>query len=366
MPVKVAELVTLLESFAPPALAEEWDNVGLLTGRSDRAVTKVLLALDVTPEVVGQAVSVGAEMIISHHPLIFSPLKSLAETNWHTRMLAMIIKNELAVYSAHTNLDMATDGVNDVLAKKLSLLNVEKLHTGKYEELHKIAVFVPLSHAEVVATAMTQKGAGHIGNYSDCTFQMQGTGTFRPLEGSSPFIGQNGQLEKVKEIKIETIVNANRQQEVIAAMLAAHPYEEVAYDIYTLLNKNHSEGLGRIGELPDELDTREFAKFVKVALDIEHILYVDAGKPVKKVAVCGGAGGDFLKYAIQAGVDLFLTGDVKYHTAQEALLSDISIVDAGHQGTEKHIMPVLAEKIKIWDNTLEVILAKEKSIFQQL
>ncbi len=370
MPVKVRDLICLLESYAPPRLAESWDNVGLLAGSPESIVDKVLLTLDVTPDVVKKAVGEKAQLIISHHPLLFSPVKSLAQTGWQNKMLAELIKNDIAVYSAHTNLDIAEGGVNDVLAAKLSLNNVGNLYLTQKEQLRKIAVFVPVSHAEQVACAMTEAGAGHIGKYSGCTFQAKGTGTFRPLAGASPFIGEAGRLERVEEVKIETVVTQECQQSVLAAMLATHPYEEVAYDMYSLLNSVGETSLGRIGELAEEMTVREFAAFARNALYLPGIRYADAGKPVKKVAVCGGAGGDLVKEALVAGADVLLTGDVKYHAAQEATFAGLSIVDAGHQGTERHIMPVLAAKIEDWATAckqeLKVLLADEEEIFKFL
>ena len=365
MPLKVKNIIDCLENLAPPSYAEKWDNVGLMTGNAENDVKTVMLSLDVTPDVVEQAIKQKAQMIVSHHPLIFSPLKTLAETSWQSRMLADIIRADITVYSAHTNLDSAVGGVNDVLAEKLGLMDVSILDTSNVEPLCKIVVFVPEGYADKVRTAMTNAGAGHIGEYKDCTFMTDGTGTFRPLEGTKPFIGRIGRLEKVKEVRLETIIMEKDEKKVLTAMIKAHPYEEVAYDIYPLRNRLVLAGLGRVGVLKQLLTAKQLAEKVKKALKADAVTYSDAGRKIKKVAVCGGAGTDFIDTAIRQGADAFVTGDVKYHAAQKALLDGMTLIDAGHQATE---MPVLGKLQELLQDIkgLKIIIAREKIVIRQL
>ena len=365
MPVKVKDVMACLENMAPPSYAEKWDNVGLMTGSMENDAETVMLTLDVTPDVAEQAVKQKVQMIVSHHPLIFAPLKTLAETSWQNRMLAAIIRSGIAVYSAHTNLDSAAGGVNDVLAEKLGLMDVSILDTSRTELLCKIVVFVPRDYADKVRTAMTNAGAGHIGKYSDCTFMAEGTGTFRPLDGTEPFIGKKDRLEKVDEVRLETIIRESDEKKVLSAMIKAHPYEEVAYDIYPLKNKLSVAGLGRIGALQQPLTARQLAGHVKKALKADAVTYTDAGRKIKKVAVCGGAGADFLDVALMQGADAFVTGDVKYHAAQKALFAGLTVIDAGHQATEMPVLDRLRETLSTIKG-LKLITAKEKIVIRQL
>ena len=368
MPVKVKELVEFLECFAPLKLAEKWDNAGLLLGDPDNSVQKIMLSLDVTPDVAEQAIKNKVELIISHHPLIFDGIKNLAQTNWKNRMLALLLKNNIAVYCAHTNLDIANGGVNDILANRLGLQNISVLQKSGQDKLFKIVVFVPEKNCKQVMFAMTGKGAGHIGKYSDCTFQTKGVGTFRPLSGSNPFIGTQGDLQSVNEVRLETIVPDGIKSAVLTAMLAAHPYEEVAYDVYELQNNFNSWGIGRIGDLPKKLTVRQFSLLVRQALSLDYVVCADAGNKIKRVAVVGGAGADFVKAALAMGADALVTGDVKYHSAQEASFSGLTIIDAGHQGTEWPVLDVLQEHLAQFSagKKLKIIIAEEKNILQQL
>ena len=366
--IKVQDIVQVMEEYAPLHLAEKWDNPGLLTGSLQQTVNKVMLALDVTPDVVKQAIAEDVQMIIAHHPVIFSPLKNLAETNWQNKMLAEILRHNIAVYCAHTNLDITNNGVNDILANKLALQNIKDLSILGQEQLRKIVVFVPFDYVDKVANAMSQEGAGHIGKYSDCTFRVEGTGTFKPLTGTKPFIGQVDNLEKVSEIRLETVVTKDNEQRVIKAMLDNHPYEEVAYDVYALLNEYNSWSLGRIGELTEQLSVAEFAQKVKKALNLEYVLYADAGKKVKKVAVCGGSGSDLIDIALKKGADVLVSADFKYHTVQQAKFSGLSVVDASHQGTELPIVNTLHDYLikQFPSKKLAVLLAQEEFILQHV
>lgn len=343
MRIKCRDIMAELERLAPKYLAEDWDNIGLLVGSPDRDVRKLLVTLDVDQEAVNQAIFLGADMIIAHHPLIFKGITDIRTDLPLGSLLAGIIKHEIAVYAAHTNLDSAAGGVNDILAERLSLRDIRPLTVKYQEKLYKLVVFVPTAQAEEVRMAMTEAGAGHIGNYSHCTFQTQGVGTFLPWGNTNPFIGQQGRLEYVDECRIETIIPERLRSKVIDAMLAAHPYEEVAYDEYVLLNSGASYGLGRVGYLTQQVSLQEFVQQTKTALSVNTVRV--AGTPeklVKKVAVCGGSGASLIKEASQAGADVLVTGDVKYHEAQQAIAAGLAIIDAGHFATEQPVVEHLA------------------------
>ncbi|MDR3565171.1 MAG: Nif3-like dinuclear metal center hexameric protein [Negativicutes bacterium] len=347
MSVKCQTIIDAVHELAPLHLAESWDNVGLLVGCADQAINKILVALDVTPELALRATNEGVDMIIAHHPLIFEPLTSIRTDQPLGRTLASLIKADIALLAVHTNLDAAAKGVNDVLADRLGLRGKRPLVVSQQEKLLKLVVFVPASHSEEVRAAITGAGAGHIGNYSDCTFQTTGTGTFLPLPGTSPFTGQQGKLEYAPEIRLETILPATLSRKVVGAMLQAHPYEEVAYDLYPLENQSPATGLGRLGELAETMTFGEFAAKVKIALQADHVRAVgDSRRLVKIVAVCGGAGASVISQAAAAGADVLVTGDVKYHEAQAAQQMGLAVIDAGHFATERPAVDGIASYLK--------------------
>ncbi len=351
MSVKCSELVTALEKLAPKHLAETWDNIGLLIGSPEQNIHKIFVTLDVDQDAVRQAINVGADMIVAHHPVIFKGITSIRTDLPFGSMLFDLIKNKIAVYAAHTNLDSAPGGVNDILAHKLGLKEIKPLTTVYQEQLHKLVVFVPSSHVEEVRVAMTEAGAGHIGNYSHCTFLTKGVGTFLPLASTSPFIGKVGALEYVEESRLETIVPAPLRFPVITAMLAAHPYEEVAYDDYLIQNKGNNYGLGRIGRLADAISLEDFIKQVKCSLMVNSINVAGSvHKTINQVAVCGGSGASLINTALKAGADVLVTGDVKYHEAQQAVAAGLAVIDAGHFATElpvvEGVTAYLVEQIK--------------------
>lgn len=339
MSVTCREVIAELEKLAPAYLAEKWDNVGLLVGHPEQTVRTILVTLDVDQQAVEQAIAVGADMIVAHHPVIFKGVNRIRSDFPQGNLLFALIQNGVAVYAAHTNLDIAPGGVNDVLAQKFALKNSRPLTEVYREQAHKLVVFVPVSHADQVRMAMAEAGAGHIGNYSHCAFQTQGVGTFLPLADTTPYIGQQGKLEFVDECRIETIVPGRLRSRIIQAMLAAHPYEEVAYDDYVLDNKEASYGLGRIGELTESVLLGEFISQVKSKLNLNSLKVAGSSKTrINKVAVCGGSGADLIKHAIAAGADVFLTGDVKYHEAQQGVNEGLAIIDAGHFATEQPVV----------------------------
>lgn len=344
MSIKCQVIIDAIEALAPRYLAESWDNVGLLVGNPAQPIEKVMTCLDISEKLVDSAIAQNVNMIIAHHPLIFKPFKNLRTDFPQGRMLAKLIKADIAVYAAHTNLDIADGGVNDILAKKLGLTQIKPLTISHQEELVKLVVFVPSDYEEMVQAAIGKAGAGYIGKYSHCCFKVPGKGSFMPLEGTQPFIGKQNQLASVEEIRIETIMPTKITSRVVKAMLKVHPYEEVAYDLYPLKNVGKQAGLGRIGMLAEPISAENFAKKTKQLLCLETIRLVgDKQALIKKVALCSGSGAEFIRKAVFAGADMLVTGDVKYHEAQSALENSICVLDAGHFGTE---MPIAKELAK--------------------
>jgi dinuclear metal center YbgI/SA1388 family protein len=344
MAVKARYVTSLIEELAPKRLAEDWDNVGWQVGDSRSEVNTVLVSLDPSPAALAQAKRLKAELLVTHHPLLFRPLKHLRLDLPAEQLVARFLEAKIGVYSAHTNLDNARQGTSEVLAQKLGLTNTEVLIPGKGQKLYKLVTFVPSSQVENVRQALAAVGAGWIGNYSHCTFQVAGKGTFLPLEGTNPYIGQPGVIEYVDELRLETIVPEERLGLAVSRMLAAHPYEEVAYDIYPLAREGQAYGLGRVGQLPQKTTLAEFVQTVKKALGLTEVTVVGDGNiPIQKVAVCGGSGSSLVSRAHFVGADVLVTGDVKYHDAQEADLLGLSVVDAGHAGTENPVVLALAD-----------------------
>lgn len=363
MPATCKEVFTLIEDLAPRRLAESWDRVGLQVGDPRTGVSKVLLTLDVTPGVVEEAKEKGAELIVSHHPLMLKPLTSICLDRPDGELIATLIRSGITVYAAHTNLDIAPGGVSFALAKKLGLGNLSVLHPTGRERYLKLAVFVPEEHLEPVRLAILEAGAGWIGRYSHCSFKTQGTGTFKPLEGTRPYIGSPGHLEQVAEFKLETALPAANIKRVIGAMLKAHPYEEVAYDVYPLEKDGPAYGLGMVGTLPEPLTFRRFVQTVREALSQPGVKA--GGHPesmVRKVAVCGGSGAELWTDALGSGADTYVTGDVKYHTAQDMLGAGLKFVDAGHYGTEAAVLSTLCDylqgRFRAENMAVEVLLSQ--------
>jgi len=352
MSLTVAELIKLINDLAPPGLAEEWDNVGLQVGDLTQTVHRVLVSLDVDERVIDEAVSQKADMIISHHPMFFHPVKNILFHHPLGKEVRKLIKNDISVFSAHTNLDIAPGGINDFLAELLNLAEVELLAETREDKLLKLVVFVPCDYLEQVRNAISEAGAGHIGQYSHCTFAAPGEGTFLPLEGTNPFIGERGKIEKTAEYRLETIVPSHMVNPVLEAMIKSHPYEEVAYDIYPTALEGTKYGLGRIGNLSRPVSLEQLAGIVKETLGINVLRVVgNLEQLISKVAVCGGAGMSLLSAARNKGAQCLITGDSKYHEGQNALAQGIAVIDAGHYATEALFMPRLAMKLK---NTLAV------------
>jgi len=344
LPVKCQNIINLIERVAPKSLAEDWDNAGLNIGNPAGDINGVLVTLDVNFQTVEEAVALGANLIVCHHPVIFKPLKSIRSDLPQGNLLTELVKRDISVYCAHTNMDSAREGVNQALAELLQLEDIEVLSPSKADGLYKIVVFIPEDHEDAVRDAMTRAGAGWIGNYSDCTFSVHGTGTFKATEGCNPFIGEIGALERAAEVRLETVVREKLADRVIREMIKAHPYEEVAYDLYPLANQQEKLGLGRIGKLPQRVRLRQFMDMVKDRLDVPVLRYGgDPDAEVRKIAVCGGSGASLIHTAVFTGAEVFLTGDLKYHESQEAVNLGLSFVDAGHYATEFPVVRKLSQ-----------------------
>jgi dinuclear metal center YbgI/SA1388 family protein len=344
--MRCEKIISIIEDWAPKSIAWEKDNVGLQVGSLQREIKNILLCLDVDEKVVDEAVKKNCNLIISHHPLLFRYLKRIdTEKNKTSRIIEKLIKKEITLYSAHTNLDFAKGGVSFKLADKLGLLNQQFL-LHQSSNLNKLIVFVPADSADKVAGAMHIAGAGIIGEYSNCSFRTSGTGTFKSSNKSKPTIGRKGKLEKVSEVKIEASVNSFNLSKVIAEMKKVHPYEEVAYDVYPLANENVNYGMGVIGDLQKELSEKEFLNHVSKSLKIKEFRFAKGSKSIlKRVAVCGGSCSELLDTAIKSGADVFVTADVKYHTFQDAE-NQILLIDAGHYETEIHSLDAIKNRIE--------------------
>ncbi len=334
-----------MEDWAPPGIAWKQDNVGLQIGDPNEEVAGVLTALEVTREVVREALQKKCNLIITHHPLIFKPLHNLTPHTLSGNLALTIARNNLNLYAAHTNLDFTRDGVNFVLSEKLNLQDVDFLYQES-GSMKKISVFVPRDYVEAVTNAMTKAGAGIIGDYEACSFQIRGTGTFRPLEGAQPFSGEVGKLQYEDEVRVEMVSPVWKTNAVVSAMIDAHPYDEVAYDIYPNEAIDPMYGAGVIGSLPESMQVDEFIAHVKNSVEIPAVRWTrGASTTIKQVAVCGGSGSDLMHTAVQKKADAFITADIKYHAFHEAR-GVIHLIDAGHYETEVFIVEAIANRLK--------------------
>jgi dinuclear metal center YbgI/SA1388 family protein len=345
--MKIADLVAVLEKYAAPELQEEYDNAGLITGSLSWNCNGALCTLDVTVETLKEAKKNNCNLIIAHHPIIFRGLKRITGKTYVEQVIIEAIKNDIAIYAAHTNLDNIVLGVNGMIAKKLGLKNITILQP-KNKMLRRLITFAPVDKAEEVRKAIFEAGAGHIGKYSECSFNSDGTGTFKAGEGANPYVGEIGERHQEKETKIEIVYPYYLENQVVKALIDNHPYEEVAYDIFTMDNVHFGIGAGIIGELEEPMGEKDFLKFIKERFKAEGIRHTELlGKPIKKVAVCGGAGSFLIKKAAQMGADIYITADVKYHDFFDAE-GKLVLADIGHYESEQFtidlIHDLLAEK----------------------
>ncbi len=332
--IKLSDIVGIINKKFPFALAEDWDNSGLQIGDPQKQIHKIMVALDPLPAVIESAIQQQADLLITHHPLIFSPLRQITTSSTTGSILLKAATSGLSILSMHTNYDIADDGLNDHLASLLQISNTSPLRISSRSELVKFVVFVPLDHLEPVRSALSTHSAP-IGNYKDCSFSSPGEGTFWPLEGAVPSIGSVGSLEKVPEQRLELLLYREQLPKAIKTLLAVHPYEKPAFDCYPLLNDAPASGLGRVGLLDKPVKVSDFAGLIRQKLSCQTVRVVgDLQRTIQKVALCSGSGTSLLKDAVRAGADLLLTGDLKYHEAREAEAQGIVILDAGHFGTE--------------------------------
>ena len=355
--MKIKEVTDLIEQLAPLSYQESYDNSGLITGDENEKIKGVLICLDSTEEVVEEAISKKCNLIIAHHPVIFSGLKKLNGKNYVERTIIKAIQNNIAIYAAHTNLDHVQQGVNAKIREKIGLKNC-KILSPKNNLLRKLVTFCPTDKADAVRQAMFNAGAGEIGNYDECSFNVSGTGTFKASAGTNPYVGKIGKQHKEKEEKIETVFPVYLQENILEAMFKAHPYEEVAYDIYPLENAYKQVGSGMIGELKTEMTELAFLKSLKTSMRTDCVRYTKLlNKKIRKVAVCGGSGSFLLKDAIRQGADIFVTADFKYHQFFDAE-SKIVVADIGHYESEQFTKDLFYELLTKNFSTFAIRLSK--------
>lgn len=343
--MNISEVIQTLESYAPLSYQESYDNVGLLTGNATWQCTGVLCSLDATEDVVNEAKENGCNLIVAHHPIIFGGLKKLTGKNYVERTVIAAIKNDVAIYAIHTNLDNVHNGVSRHMAEQLGLHSCKVLEP-KTGLLKKLYTYIPVDDAEKVKAALFEAGAGNIGNYSECSFNSEGIGTYKPLEHTNPYIGEQGKRAETKEVKLEVIFEAYRQQQVINALLQSHPYEEVAYDIVSLDNAYQNVGSGIIGELKNEMSEEVFLQHLVQSFHLPVIKHTKLfNRNVKKIALCGGSGLFLLKKAIVQKADVYITSDIKYHEFFDAD-NQIVLMDIGHWESEQFTIDLLYDVLR--------------------
>lgn len=340
--VKVKDIVSRFAEFAPPFMAEKGDPIGLQLGSLEAEVHKLMVTLDVRPEVVQEAVKNKVDFIFAHHPAMFKPVKQFDLADPQNRMYAELLKHNITVFAAHTNLDNANGGMNDWLAEKMNLKKTSILLPTQHEQMFKLAVFVPQKDASKMRTALGAVGAGQIGNYDNCSYSLEGVGRFQPNNQAHPTIGKKGSLTEVEEEKIEVVLPARKKSAVLKAMFAAHPYEEPVFDLFKIEELGQKYGMGRIGFLEEPQTVRQYAEFCKKIFKLQSLRVVskEPDKKIERVAVLGGSGGKFYTEAQQQGAQLYVTGDISYHTGHDILASGLSALDPGH-----HIESICKEKL---------------------
>jgi dinuclear metal center YbgI/SA1388 family protein len=358
--MKIKDIIQSIETLAPPALQESYDNAGLIIGDANCEFTKALICIDVTEKVIEEARKKDCNLIISHHPLIFGGISKITNNSYIGNCIIKAIQNNIAVYAAHTNLDNVINGVNSILCKKLGLINCRILKPRK-NILKKLVTFCPIAQADKVRKALFDAGAGHIGNYDSCSFNVDGSGSFRALGNAKPFVGNINKLHFEKEVKIETVYPAYIEKKLLNALFSAHPYEEVAYDIYQLDNEYRNAGEGMIGELKKDTDAEIFLQQIKTITATGVIRHSEIiKKKIRKVAICGGAGGFLIKDALSAGADIFLTADLKYNQFFEGQ-SGLIIADIGHFESEQFAKEILVDFLYKNFPTFAFLISKTKT-----
>jgi dinuclear metal center YbgI/SA1388 family protein len=331
--MKLKEITAVIENFAPLSYQESYDNAGLICGDPEMMITGAVICLDSTEEVLDEAIALGANLVIAHHPIVFSGLKKFTGKNYVERIIIKAIRNNIAIYAAHTNMDNVHNGVNAKIAEKLGLVNGKVLLPQK-GHVKKLVTFCPEEKAEDVRDAMFRAGAGTIGEYEECSFNATGTGTFLAGKNANPYVGEIGKRALEKEIRIELIYPAHLESKIVSAMIKAHPYEEVAYDLFALDNTHPRIGSGLVGELKEAMEEKAFLSHVKKTMQAAVVRHTKlGGKAIRKVALCGGSGSFLLPQAIASGADVFISADFKYHQFFDAD-NQIVVLDIGHYETE--------------------------------
>ncbi|MBL7106708.1 MAG: Nif3-like dinuclear metal center hexameric protein [Phycisphaerae bacterium] len=362
--MKVKNLAKIIDSIAPPQLALDWDNVGLLVGDSEKPIKTVLLTIDITKDVLAEAAKLNTDMILSYHPVIWDGLKTVTSTGPGS-IVYQLIRSNTPVYSIHTALDIAKDGVNDALAKMLGLKDPEPIGDyvqPKNADNYKLITFVPPESLKTLTNALFKAGAGAIGNYSRCGFTSEGTGSFLPLKGAKPAIGKVGKIEKLNEIKFESIVPAAKLDNVLAELLKNHPYETPAHDVIKLHRDPQKFGLGRIGNLKEPMTIEQIIKIVKKHTGTKAFGMVGPEKrTVKKAAVCAGSCGKIINSVIAQKTDLYLTGELKHHHAIAAREANLTCICLSHTVSERFMLKILAKRLQKLANTITFKVSKKDS-----
>lgn len=340
----LSELLGILSEIAPPSLAQEWDRTGLQLGDLRACVSRVMVALDPERRVIEQAIERRCELLVTHHPLLFHPLSSIRSTDPVGALILTASSAKMAIHSMHTNYDAVKGGLGDLLAGVAGLVDPRPLLPPP-SNLRKLVLFVPSSHESLLLDALSPLAA-RIGSYGDCTFRGVGRGTFRPLDGSSPFVGRHGVREEVEEVRLEFLVDLPRIDAVLQTMRRVHPYEEPAFDIYPVLQTDRHAGIGRVGDLSEPTTLGTYSSLIASTLRVPVRVYGPPDRTLRRVAVCPGSGASLIQDAVSAGADLLLTGDVKHHDAMDAARAGICLIDAGHYGTERMMVPAVARRIR--------------------
>ena len=347
MKATVAHLIGILDRLAPPRLAASWDNVGLQIGGPNWPVKKVWTALDPSPDVVAAACENDVDLLVTHHPLFFKPVKRIDCESPLGRVVQMAVSRKLAIFCAHTNLDSVSDGLNDLLAQRMGLQRLRVLDEPSDANQCKLVVFVPATHVDAILKTLFELDAGRIGGYSCCSFRSSGIGTFLPGEDAKPALGQTGTLSEVHEDRIEIVVNQGSLHRLVDALEQVHPYETMAYDVYPLASRDQVNGLGRVGCLATPMLLDDLSETLKTTFNLAMVKIVGQGDmPVETVAVCTGSGSSLLKAAIASGADVYVSGDLGYHTARDAQQAGIALIDIGHFGSEHIIVDGLAASVR--------------------
>jgi len=355
--MNITNISSYIESIAPLSFQESYDNCGLIIGQTNQEIDGCLISLDITEEVIDEAIALGANLIISHHPLIFQALKKITNSTFTERCVIKAIQHNIAIYAAHTNMDSILGGVNSKILEKLGLQTHHWLVKRKHE-LRKLITYVPESYAEQVREALFENGAGKIGNYDQCSFNLQGIGTFRAGQNTKPFVGVLGKQHNESETRIETIITAANQNKIIAALQNVHPYEEVAYDIFPLENEYDYAGMGLIGEFEQALEEEEFIQKVKRVFGCQSIRTSTlTGRTIKKVAVCGGSGSSLFRNAISQKADAFISADFSYHQFFDAD-GKILLLDIGHFESEQFTKELFFDLLTKKFPTFAIYLSK--------